>query len=437
MPEERKENLLIAHIDALIKNLQRIDTLLKNNKIEKQFRAVYGKFSLATTPLRKDLAKLREKVQRSSLAEQELAEAWQIYAASQQDAQRVFAQCLDILGGMYVRTMELEEGICDLAEHLVRHYVRQTGIDWSSVMILGEERLFDNVAQTTQIIRLRFPEWDVWSLPFTAYEFGLLVTRGDNIRRLNEFFENEAKRIRGLITEEDIAPEGLSSDIQAYRREYQSNYKHDEEVEEFIQQQLLHMKTLFADAFATYFLGPAYLYARLYLRLLPTGVFRDRAHEPSLARRMYFMLKTLEKMNEAGKKDSFDSGPYRGEIQRLTALWTETVQAVRPGYKGEFQFGKPYDDWFSEMYDQLQRVYDDEGLSYAEWDQAKKLGEELLDSPQVLPRTPLPVILNAAWYCRVHHPERLLDIEKQVRALCKQAVSEGTLPPQAGPKAQV
>ncbi len=417
--EEKEENILVAQIDALIQNLDRIYNLLQNDKIEPEFRnPIYGKFGLAINTRKYDLEKLKERVEGKNLTGAQLAEEWKKYTDVRVKGQRVFDQCLDFLGGVAVRRMELEEGICSLAEDLVKYFAERTGVSWSSVMILGEERPFDDVAQLTQIIRLQFPEWDIWSLPFTAYEFGQLVARAETLTELFKFFVDEEELIRQLIEKENLTEEefiNLAPDIKAHRQEYQSDKTNTRLVERFLEQQRVHMRGLFADAFATYFLGPAYLYARLYLRLIPTDVLQEEPHKPSLGRRIFFMLETLEKMNDAQKTGPYDTGPYYTEIQRIKGIWSKTIAGVAPGYR----FGKPYDDWFAKMYSNLEKNYRGVGLKAQAWKEATELGKRLLDdSAGVPPGTSLPVILNAAWYCRFNHPDRRVEIAKAARKLC-------------------
>jgi len=415
--------VLIAQIDALTEQLQRGEAVLKSESIEREYRMpIYGKFARAISPLMRRLEQLRCTAAKDSLAPEELDAAWREFTEAYSEGQRVFAQCLDFLGGIAVRRMGLERGICGVAERLVGDFAFATGVPWSSVMILGEERLFDDVAQITQIIRMRFPEWDVWSLPFTAHEFGQLVASGESVRGLREFMVDEERRLRRLIEDAQIQQaelQAVAPTIRALRAEYVGT-RNAVAVEQFLAQQRHHLHSLFADIFATYFLGPAYVYARLFLRFVPTAAFTDEPASPSEARRMAVMVSTLQQMSQAEKHDPYAEGAYDAETRRFEALWENTVKAVTPGYEEDFIFGAPYDGWFTQLFNLLRTEHGLVGFKAADWEKAQVLSDGLLQFQPPPPGLSLPVILNAAWHCRVRHPERVEDIEKRARELAEE-----------------
>ncbi len=415
--------VLLAQIDALAENLRRGENLLKSESIEREYRMpIYGKFARAISPLMRRLEQLRKTAVKDSLTPDELASAWHDFAEARGEGQRVFAQCLDFLGGIAVRRMGLESGICGVAEQLVSDFAFATGVSWSSVMILGEERLFDNVAQITQIIRMRFPEWDIWSLPFTAHEFGELVASGESVRGLREFLVDEERRIRRLIEDAQLQQSELQSvapAILALRSEYVGT-SGAPAVDQFLEQQRNHLRGLFADIFATYFLGPAYVYARLFLRLVPTTACSDELYSPSEARRVAVMLGALQQMSKAEKHDPFAPGAYDGEVRRFEMLWEETVKSVSTGFQGGFVFGAPYDGWFAQLFNLLRTEHSLVGFKAADWEKAQALSNGLLQFQPLPPGLSLPVILNAAWHCRARHPDRVDDIEKRARALAEE-----------------
>ncbi|MBN1262086.1 MAG: hypothetical protein JXB35_15515, partial [Anaerolineae bacterium] len=361
------------------------------------------------------------------LSDADLARAWQTFAGVREDGYRVFAQCLDFLGGIAVRRMGLDGGICGLAEHLVGNFSADTGASWSSVMILGEERLFDKVTKITQIIRMRFPEWDIWSLPFTAHEFGQLVASGDYVGGLREYFIDEKRRIRRLVEDAGVTAAELAAaapDIAAMRRQF-LDHGDGVAVEDFLEQQQVYLRSLFADVFATYFLGPAYIYSRIFLRLVPTTAYSERVYTPPMARRIAMMLATLQRMSQAEKRDEFAPGPYDGEIRRFETLWEQTVKPVNATFQLKFSFGEPYDSWFEGMYSRLRTEHGLVGFKAHHWEKAEDLGKQLLDTPQVAPDVQMiPIILNAAWYCRIRHPNRLGDIERRTHELLNRAIAE-------------
>src|ERR1051325_10655337 len=189
------ENLLIAQITVLENNITHMTNLLNSEKVygSKQLR---GKFQWAINPSIFELSTLKNNVQQKNLTEEQLKWYWNQLQEIRATIQSVFDQCLDYVGGIALRTWKLEDNICDVAESLVQ-YLNQGG-PWGSVAIVGEERSFDDISKKTQLIRLRFPEWGVWSLSFTAYEFGRWIAHQDYVEGLTDFFKEEEERVRAL-----------------------------------------------------------------------------------------------------------------------------------------------------------------------------------------------------------------------------------------------
>jgi hypothetical protein len=471
--KEREKEVLLVQVAALYKNLERVENLLtkdllrvynqltidlnvvqealSGNDTMAQKHAidvlesvkqklqdcekvlvrplVSGKFLKLINPRKDDLEKLKTRVEEHSLTQAQLKKAWNDYLDIKQVVERICSQCLVYMGGIAIRTWSLEEQICDLAESLVNQFVN-LGASWTSVTIVGEEGLFDRVAQATQIIRLRFPEWDIWSLPFTAYEFGRWMAGEEHeyIEGLRKFYNDEKGRIIRLITTGDdaalIAAEDvteqeikdLAPEFDELRKDYQNGKKSAEEVGRIVDQHVEYLKELFVDAFATYFLGPAYLYARACLRLNPIDALQDRPKEPSLARRMGLMLGLLSEMGNPGKKgDAYETGRYKAVDGRLKDLWEKAIEVFHPGYKAEFHFGHPYDRWSKVLYDMLKAAYAENGFTDKDWQSAEKLSKRFLEdnADATDASASLPIILNAAWQYRVLNSDRIGEVEKQ------------------------
>ena len=426
--DEKQKLILNAQIEALNNNLERIKKVVTSPMIEPSYRnQIYGKFFTAISEINEKIKDINTGMASGSKS---LQECWMLYEDAHSSSNRVFDQCLDFLGGIAVRRMKLEEGICDLAEELVLYYSNQTDVSWRSVMILGEDREFDEISSTTEIIRLHFPEWDVWNLPFTAYQFGLLIA-GKYLPSFIEFYKNEGERIQKLLTEKDIPPEELL-DLADSLLELRKQVIAGGDYEQALKYKKLHLRSLFADTFATYVLGPAYIYARLFLRFSPASYDRDQSYEPSYSRRIAFMVWAIEKMNEDAKTDEYQPGPYETEIKRIKDWSSVTIQTIEPGFQGDFKTGKPYDDWFQEIYGTIKRKYGLAGFSIDSWDQAQKLGSQLLTKPELTPETTLPAVLNAGWYARINNPTRVSDIAERVHELLYQVVHPSEPPIEGG-----
>ncbi len=411
-------DILNCQIEALSQDLNRIDALLQNGGIKTEYRnPIVGKFGWHISTCTDDLDALKKSLASGLGA----VDAWKEYARVRAEAQKVFDQCLDWLGGVALRDKGLEQGICSVAEELVLYYAKQTGVSWTSVMILGDERPFDDVALHTQMLRLQFPKWDIWNLPLITYEYGQLVARDDSMKALTTFEVDEKRRVEKLIKDRELDPPDLvlATEIADLRQRYQADP--NTPVDEFLDQVQLHIRGLFADAFATYVLGPAYVYVQLFLRVIPTHVLRGDPNKCSFARRFAFMLRTLQEISNAEKSSEFDPGPYDGEVQRLTHYWRDSAPGMQAGYDGALAFGKPYDDWCAEIYAKLRRSFLRLRFRGDDWKQAKELGPKLIEAASPGGAAPVnaspPVILNAAWWCRIQNPGRIADIEKAVLGL--------------------
>src|SRR6185503_8084314 len=87
-----------------------------------------------------------------------------------EESQEVFCECLEYIGGLALRDRGFDQRICDIGDHLIVSCAKDwNNLKWQSLTILAaQERLGQTMAR---IIRLRFPEWTIWTLPFTAREF--------------------------------------------------------------------------------------------------------------------------------------------------------------------------------------------------------------------------------------------------------------------------
>src|SRR5688572_28060163 len=166
-----EQEILVARIDMLSRNLRRVRDLLDNQQKLPEATKIRGKFGSAINPLSRKLENLKNDLSKGVLDPTRISEAWNTLEQYSLTASQIHSMCLDFLGGLAARKWKLEASFCDLSELLVGQMAQKTGVSWGSVMILGEERPIDDIAATTQIIRIRFPEWDVWSLPFIAYEY--------------------------------------------------------------------------------------------------------------------------------------------------------------------------------------------------------------------------------------------------------------------------
>lgn len=430
------KDLLLIQITALEENIERMLTLLSSDQLYRS-QKVSGKFRGVINSVITDLDKLKTNVQKRSLTDEEFKWSWNKLQEHKGKAQRVFDQCLDYVGGIALRSWELEDGICDIAETLVQ-YVNQGGT-WVSVAIVGEERIYDEVSRKTQLIRLRFPEWGLWSLSFTAYEFARWIAHEDYLQGLTSFFEGEKERVSQLIQvsdpqllvnaqqieQTDIVNgkiQKLAPDIDELRESSLAGDDVAEKLARYLAQYKSYLEEFFADAFSTYFLGPAYPYSLLCLRLDPLTALVDTPLKPSLARRMDLTWQLLRKMGEPAKqKDSFGANPYDPEIASLGKLWEQTIRNTSAGYTTNFDYGIPYNSLAESLYSTLQSTYRGDGFRLVNWEAAQTLGKSFPngDTPTGDAFNSLPVVLNAAWFSRIRQPDAVRRIESQAYKIMK------------------
>src|SRR5262245_61810908 len=167
--------------------------------------------------------------------QQAIKQAWRSYAEIYQESRQVFSEYLDVIGGLAMRYNSLDEEICCIADELIKRCSRESiGTPWNSLSVLATQETFTKTL--ARLIRLRFPEWTIWALPFAAHEYGHVVA-ADN-EDIERFLETEVERVA-----KDDAEYQAATDKQARERVGRRINKH--------------LNVLFADAFATYTMGPA------------------------------------------------------------------------------------------------------------------------------------------------------------------------------------
>jgi hypothetical protein len=239
-----------------------------------------------------------------------------------------------------------------------------------------------------RIVRLRFLEWTVWTLPLTAHEFGHVVIRED-------------------------------ADLQAFAQaEFEEGQDRYENLNE--------LYVLLADAFATYTMGPAYACAAIMLRLDPITF-------PTDIKRGYIVLNMLSRMSaEAGGL----TPPYEGVVRILEDKWDSVLKQTKRADALE----DTDKDALKELTDSSWESFDIALRSTAPypatgrasgWGIAEDWGKILkdADSEKKIPTTfqsHLRDVLNAGWACRLASPEMtalgINRVAKLVESLCKRII---------------
>lgn len=364
-----------------------------------------------------------------SVSPQIVQKAWTDYVKIWRSSEGIFAECLEYLGGLALRDKTfgqntgLELHICHLADELIRRCALDTAGDWHSLTIPAfQEPLSKTLAR---IIRLRFPEWTIWTLPITAHEYGHIM------------FEDKL----------DVLPRDRHGNRDGQQRSfYEVSQRLDSSRKRFIgmeqgrgankKRAKLYYEEFLADAFACYTMGPAYACSLVLLRFNPVTAYDEDDQHPAEVRRAHIVFSMLREM-DAKERDH----PYQYVIGQLTNAWEGMLAGARApdsleqcdqhclevleGLQGDFWsiFDKalipaarypctPADtdegSWTVAMRWSDQWWRDIRGSGYA-----KEIG-------QVSPTHTLRDVLNAAWRCRllISDPTYADSIAQQARNLC-------------------
>lgn len=375
--------------------------------------------------------------------------AWRNYLKLHEESQEVFSECLEFVGGLAIRTEGYDDAICQTADELIRSCATEsTGNAWNSFTVPAAP---DALAKTlARMVRLRFPDWTIWTLPSTAHEYGHVVI--DEVEAINEFVLDCAARgaatrlgevlgrldrvdfSRSIDAAErerverelmDVAHEALR-DWRVGRRDPAEESGYGQQLSEFLRElgaepvavgiraatlaladaELRRATLLSADVFATYTMGPAYSCAALLLNFLPSHV----VHSASDAERAHVVLETLARMNASGHD------AYGDVIGQVSQGWSRVMSGPGSAVPLEPAALKDLDDLVERLWvlfhEELRETAPFEAADERNgWLAAKRVSLEWrkalkADSAGALPTqeirlTRLRDALNAAWYCRL------------------------------------
>jgi hypothetical protein len=285
----------------------------------------------------------------------------------------LFRDYVDLVRGLAIRDAGLDEGICRIADELfgrskVQNVDHSLTIPQSITIPAREEALKQTLAR---IIRLSFPEWwTIWALPLTAHELGYVVGTHTEINTL----------LNGI--------EAVNKQLAPYSTDY------------------------FADAFATYTMGPAYAFAALFLRFDPFSTKRG-GHPPD-TRRADVVLAMLDWMSsQPGAMD-----PYRWIIHTLREEWNGVLKRCGQPDESSPEDRQAISDLVTRLGEKLKRQTT---FNYPaeSWGSALDLKAKLLETTTgpitVSGTTDLRSVLNAAWLARIAHQDQADTIERRAR----------------------
>lgn len=339
---------------------------------------------------------------------------WRQYIELRQASQDLCRDSLELIGGLALRDKLLDQEICQLTDELILS-CSENMITISSTSLTIPAHLELPPRMLRRVVRMRFSEWTIWTLPLAAYEFGLIAI--EEVPELQSFCTKQAEE---AAQTGQAAADGTPADGDR------------------LQQVLRHIKILMADAFATYTLGPAYACPALLLEFSPIPGGPGLEAGPSGAQRAAMVLSILERM---GQSENPDDGNAFAFVLKELRKWWEVIQQPAGDTEGIMLDPAEVLDIFSmELHEVRPQVRYPTALLnqsiYGGWPVAGQWQEhwrnELaqrtgrLTIPETVRATSkLRDGLNAAWLARLRMPaEDLTYVETAAQELCMAIISE-------------
>jgi hypothetical protein len=300
------------------------------------------------------LAEIRQSLQDTAPAAADHRKAWATFKDRVRiQAQDLFAEYVDLLGGLAVRDVGLDKNACAFVEQLFRFYAL------GPLPLTIPSRYSVRSRGWGRVMRVGFPEWTIWTLPLVAPDFWLAVGRSR--------FAGDLERAG--VKEEDAA-----------------------------------MQDCLADAFGALTLGPAYAYAAIRLRFDPFtahNAMTDRAGR-KLATDDDRVHAVLTMLRQDGNPPDFTA-----IADDLEAQWAEALDQAHPDGAADAGFKDRIATVIGLIAPSLRSPVDAQvGLTAEAWRAFQGWPAKLLAGEQdqiPVAGVELRSVLNAAWIARVRH----------------------------------
>jgi hypothetical protein len=310
------------------------------------------------------IADRRDRLDAAILQARASAGAWHELAVWEEADKTLFREVLAYLQAKG-RAALPESGPAPLARGLVAELCGKLPLEAPPVIAPDVD---DSFSDFVEIIRLRYPPAGIWDVPVVAHELGhfaayRVTSWEDGLQR--------SQAVRAFISNQ-LAYKDDKSDADQEKWRFWLN-------------------ELFADAFATYCVGPCYAASTLLLRFDVAQACNgnNRTH-PSCAARAAAILEILREMNKS------EQAPYTMAIRVLEAQWSDLLRFAEGGdCKGEWVPEMAY-----QLYDVVRNVA--QGAQYDNWSYADETLQYVLTDPARTPgrRFSACDLLNAAWLAR-------------------------------------
>ena len=238
-----------------------------------------------------------------------------------------------------------------------------------------------------QIIRLRYPAVGIWDVPVVVHELGhfaayRLTSWDDGLQRSQKVREF----IREYLVEKNIAKESEQRQWKRWLNEF------------------------FADAFATYCVGPSYAASCLMLRFsVAQACNNENETHPSSAARAAAILEILSEMSR-NQTVPFQEPPYRLVVEKLRSRWLDMLTSSG---------GYCEIEWVPAMARRLYQVVSSVALNarYDTWAYADATLRSVLSDPMKAPEHHFSArdLLNAAWLARASGDDPMVISERALQ----------------------
>lgn len=392
-----------------------------NDKSEAIAAALYD----IRAPVKDTLDEIRE-----CLANNQIQLGWRKYARLRTEYfPRLSNELLAVIGGLYFagnRQDRLgnsaETTFSDVAQRLVDVLTETTAKPKAEILIVGEERQQPTDAE---IIRLRFPACDLWNLPFAAHEYGYLVGDHHAPPKLAELQSDVKRAVDPAPAAKD--PPNIDCYLEVVR-EFRRGENRRYTAAELETMQKAHVTRLFADAFATYFVGPAYVRSLLLLMRPDQSLTTSRGALPPFAQRFVFALETLRSLrnNEArlgGPLQPNASAALGDACEQLEGRWRDVLADagvdnldLYGDVKNRYGIADDRGSWLDRVIGALRDLSrkTEIPMFYGWWEEA--CGLEAAFTGGLASDAPAPepwAVINAAWSLRWRDAMDLATLERR------------------------
>lgn len=384
-------------------------------------------------------------------------DAWESLGSIQREMRRVMERAQSFFGGLAISRSGLEGGIAKRALELATRFGERAGIDWLPVLAFNSSE-FDEWDEESligkdvpdNVVRMTIAHWDIWHLPLVAHDYAYFIVQHGKVEAFQSFIEAEVKRVQRLTTNDPPSSEEMLPFLPEVRDAQKARQGSDVAafedqmgplIEAHCLRQRIHLSHMIADALATYLMGPAYVYALIFLALNPSNALTEGEGErqkpdgrpptlPSDVRRAAIALDTLQRMNDADKQQ-FATGPYSSDLTLLRAVWDRALDV-----KGLLQASQDavgaMSRWHQEINDVLEPAF---GFLRSQtndfWNDHVAV-VEILENGSKTPAThSLESLISGAWWCRARYQDRIATLTKDCDRLLAGKPAVGLLTDQA------